>query len=210
LTVNVVLADDHPIVLDGLRRLFEAEPGWRICACCGDGETALDAVEEHGPGLLVLDLKMPRRSGVEVIRALAERGQSVPTVVLTAGLSNTALLEVVGLGVRGLVLKDQAPSVLLECARAVLAGGTYFEEDVTGPLMRQFSAANSPLVKLTPREKEIAWLAASGLKSRAISDRVGITEGTVKIHLHNVYQKLEVANRVELTNRIRNAEAGKG
>ena len=209
MSARLVLADDHPIVLDGLRRLFEAEPGWRVVASCTDGEATLQAVREHRPDLLILDLRMPRVGGLNVLRRMAEDGTAVPVIVLTAGLDNDDLVEVVRLGARGVVLKDQAPGLLVEGARAVLAGGRYLQKEVAGPLLDRLFArehARERLTRiLTARELEIARLAARGLRSKEVAAELGIAEGTVKIHLHNVYQKLGVASRVELVNDLREA-----
>lgn len=211
MSARLVLADDHPIVLDGLHRLFEAEPGWRVVASCTDGEATLQAVREHQPDLLILDLRMPRVGGVSVLRRMAEDGSAVPVIVLTAGLDNDDLVEVVRLGARGVVLKDQAPGLLVEGARAVLAGGRYLQKEVAGPLLDRLFArehARERLTRiLTARELEIARLAARGLRSREVAAQLGIAEGTVKIHLHNVYQKLGIASRVELVNDLREAGA---
>jgi DNA-binding NarL/FixJ family response regulator len=209
-SARLVLADDHPIVLDGLRRLFEAEPGWRVVASCTDGEATLQAVREHRPDLLILDLRMPRVGGLSVLRRMAEEGAAaVPVIVLTAGLDNDDLVEVVRLGARGVVLKDQAPGLLVEGARAVLAGGRYLQKEVAGPLLDRLFArehARERLTRiLTARELEIARLAARGLRSKEVAAELGIAEGTIKIHLHNVYQKLGVASRVELVNDLREA-----
>jgi DNA-binding NarL/FixJ family response regulator len=210
----LVVADDHPIVLDGLLRLLEAEPGWRVVAGCGDGESALWAVREHRPDLLVLDLRMPRLHGLDVLRHIAEEPLGVPTVVLTADLAEEDLAEAIRLGVRGVVLKEMAPGVLVECIRAVLAGGRWFEGRPTEHALERLAmrdAAHRYLVRtLTSRELEIARLAARGLRNKEIAARLEITEGTAKLHLHSIYRKLGVTSRAELAGQAGLVGRGEG
>jgi DNA-binding NarL/FixJ family response regulator len=210
MSARLVVADDHPIVLDGLVRLLEAEPGWCVIARCGDGEAAIEAVRAHRPDLLVLDLRMPRLHGLDVLGRIAEERLHVPTVVLTADLGEGDLAEAVRLGVRGVVLKEMAPDVLVKCVRTVLAGARWFEGRSTERALERLAmhdAAYLHLVRtLTARELEIARLASRGLRNKAIAGRLGITEGTAKLHLHSIYRKLGVASRAELASRVRLTE----
>jgi DNA-binding NarL/FixJ family response regulator len=206
MTIRLVLADDHPIVLDGLLRLFEPEPDIEVVARCGDGEAALRAVREHRPDVLVLDLRMPRLDGMGLLRRLAGERLGGRTVLLTAELGEDELLEAVRLGVRGVVLKEMAPDLLVRCVRTVHAGGQWLEQPVTGRALERLIAretARPQLKHLTPREVELVRLANDGLRNKEIAARLGLTEGTVKFHLHRVYEKLGVASRVELLNRAR-------
>jgi DNA-binding NarL/FixJ family response regulator len=206
MTIRLVLADDHPVVLDGLLRLFEQEADMTVVARCGDGEAALRAVREHRPDILVLDLRMPRLDGMGLLRCLAREGLGGPTVLLTADLGEDELLEAVRLGVRGVVLKEMAPDLLVRCVRTVHAGGQWLEQPVTGRALERLVAretARPKLQTLTPREVELVRLANNGLRNKEIAARLGLTEGTVKVHLHRVYEKLGVASRVELLNHVR-------
>jgi DNA-binding NarL/FixJ family response regulator len=203
MTIRLVLADDHPLVLDGLLRLFEPEPDMRVVARCGDGEAALRAVREHRPDILVLDLRMPRLDGMGLLRCLAREGLGGPTVLLTAGLGEDELVEAIRLGVRGVVLKEMAPDLLVRCVRTVHAGGQWLEREATGRALERLIAreiARPQLEHLTPREVELVCLANDGLRNKEIAARLGLTEGTVKVHLHRIYEKLGVASRVELLN----------
>lgn len=200
---TVVLADDHPIVLDGLERLFGLEEGLEVVGRCRDGEETLAAVRELAPDVLVLDVRMPGASGIDVLRTLVDEELGTRVVLLTAGLEDEQLLDAIRAGARGVVLKDMAPQLLVEAVRAVLAGGQWLEKGLGGraltrPLQRERGLVEATRL-LTPREIEIVRMVAQGLRNRAIAEKLFITEGTVKVHLHNIYEKAGVDGRVELT-----------
>jgi len=202
MTVHLALADDHPIVLDGLEGLFRLEPDFQVVARCINGEETLVAVRRHRPDILILDLLMPRGDGLEILRTL--RREKLPTkVVLLAGaLEEDEVLEALRLGVRGVVLKELAPQQLVECVRKVHAGEQWLEKQLSSrvleTLLRREAGGRTGNSVLTPREIEIVRMVASGLRNRELARRLGVTEGTVKIHLHNIYKKLKVQNRLEL------------
>src|SRR5262245_14569006 len=202
MAIRLVLVDDHPIVLQGLQQLFERHNDFEVVACCPDGTTALEAVAEHQPDVLVMDLRMPGFSGLDVLRTLANRQSVCRTVLLTAIVRDTEVMEAVRLGVRGIVLKESSPDVLIDCVRRVYRGEQWIErETVTRALQRvldQDSAEREPGQALTPREVEIVRMVAQGLRNKVIAERLSISEGTVKVQLHNVYEKLEVGGRLEL------------
>jgi DNA-binding NarL/FixJ family response regulator len=127
MTIRLVLADDHPLLLDALARLVGQEPDMEVVARCGDGEAALRAAREHRPDVLVLDLRMPRLGGMEVLRRVAGEAPGVRVVVLAGELDEGGLLEAVRLGARGVVLKDAGPDVLVRCVRTVHEGGQWLE-----------------------------------------------------------------------------------
>lgn len=207
MTIRLVLADDHPLVLEGIARLIEHEPDLAVAARCGDGEAVLAAVREHQPDVLVLDLHMPRLSGMEVLRQAAAEGLSLRVVLLTAEIAEEALFEAVRLGVRGVMLKDMASDQLVRCIRAVHAGGQWLEHHLTGWTFERLLAREAARQKstkiLTAREIELVRLVSEGLRNKEVAYRLGITEGTVKIHLHRIYEKLGVSSRVELANYAR-------
>jgi DNA-binding NarL/FixJ family response regulator len=199
--IDLVIADDHPIVLDGLDQLFRLEPDLRVVARCRGGDEALRAVRAHRPQVLVLDVRMPGMGGLEVLAALAEERSPTRVVLLAAALDDRQLATAVRLGACGIVLKEMAPQLLLEAVREVAAGGQWLERGTLGRALRAVLGrqATDPPAALTPRELEIVRMAASGLRNRGIAQRLCISEGTVKIHLHNIYEKLGVGGRVELT-----------
>jgi DNA-binding NarL/FixJ family response regulator len=206
-TIRLVLADDHPLLLDALVRLLEREPDMKLVAQCGDGEAALAAAREHRPDVLLLDLRMPRLCGLEVVRRVAAEGLGVRVVVLAGELGEEELLELVRLGVRGAVPKETAPEALVRCIRAVHAGGQWLEGQAAGRIVERLLAGEGVNGRhhdgLTPREAELARLVSRGLRNKEVAARLGISEGTVKIHLHRIYEKLGVTSRVELANHAR-------
>lgn len=202
MTISLVLADDHPIVLNGLAQLFRTEPDFQILALCPDGEQALQAVRQHRPDLLILDLQMPVKNGLAVLREIRAEQLSPRVVLLTAAMDDREVLEAVRLGVDGVVLKETAPDVLLRAVRQVHAGGQWLERRSVGEALQRTlereAEARGLAGVLTPREIEIARMVASGLRNKDIGERLFISEGTVKIHLHNIYDKLKVPGRLEL------------
>ena len=207
MTIRLALADDHPLVLDGLAHRLGREPDLEVVARCPDGEAALRAVAELRPDVLVLDLRMPRLGGLEVLRRLARQKSATRVVVLAGEVGEADLLEAVRLGARGVALKGGAPGQLIDGIRAVHAGGRWLEGGLAGlaleHLLAREAARQEPADPLTPRERELVGLVSQGLRNKEIAARLGLTEGTVKMHLVRVYGKLGVTNRVELANRLR-------
>ena len=207
MAILIVLADDHPIFLRGLTDLFRPEKDITVLASCRTGEEALEAVRTHRPDVLVLDIRMPGLDGFGVLRVL--RGEKVPTrtVLLTAELEEHDALEVFRLGVQGVVLKEMAPQLLVQAVRKVHAGEPWLERQsfrrALDRLLLQETGARQVAGLLTSRELELVRLVAHGLRNRAIADRLCISEATVKDHLHNVYEKLNVDGRVALTVLVR-------
>lgn len=205
--IRVALADDHPLVLGGLAQLFQLEPDITVVARCRNADEALQAVRTEAPDVLVLDLLMPGGGGLELLRALGAADRRTRIVLLTAVIDDDQLLEAIRLGAQGVVLKDMAPQLLIDAIREVHAGGQWLEQGLGGRALRRLLSgekrASVGARLLSSREREIVRLAASGLRNRAIAERLAISEGTVKVHMHNIYEKLDVTGRVELTNYAR-------
>ena len=201
--IRLVLADDHPLVLDGLSQLFALETDFEVTARCNDGQQALQAVRRHRPDILVLDLRMPGTDGLAVIRQLHAENLPVRVVVLTAALDQEEVLQAIRLGVRGVVLKEMAPQLLIQCLRKVHAGGEWLERRTVSLALNKFfqreAGRQEISALLTPREVELVRLVAAGFSNRTIGEKLYITEGTVKVHLHRIYDKLNVGSRVALT-----------
>jgi two-component system nitrate/nitrite response regulator NarL len=201
--IRLVLADDHPIVLDGLEQIFRLEADCEVVARCRDGEETLQAVRLHRPDVLVLDVRMPGKDGIAVLKALREGELATRVVLLTAVLAEEQLVAALRLGVSGVVLKEMAPQLLIEAVRKVHAGGRWFDKgSVQRALDRllELDAESHEAAgqRLTPRELEVAHMVAQGLRNRAIAEKLFISEGTVKIHLHNIYEKTGADGRLEL------------
>lgn len=205
--IRLALADDHPIVLDGLEQLFRLEPGIAVVARCRNADEALRAVRGESPDVLVLDLLMPGGGGLDLLRAMSDKDRRTRIILLTAVVDDDQLLEAIRLGAQGVVLKDMAPQLLVQAIREVHAGGQWLEQGLGGRALRRLLSrekrASEAARLLSSREREIVRLVAAGLRNRAIADRLSISEGTVKVHMHNIYEKLDVNGRVELTNYAR-------
>ena len=202
MSIRVVLVDDHPIVLQGLQQLFERQPDFTVVAACAGADSALQAVRTHRPDVLILDLRMPDKSGLDLLRSINNEKLDCYSVLLTATIRDDEVVEATKLGVTGLVLKESSPETLLKCVRRVNRGERWIDQET---ITRAFQtvvgreeAEREVSKTLTPREIEIVKMMAEGLRNRAIGDRLGISEGTVKVHLHNVYEKLGLDGRLEL------------
>jgi two-component system NarL family response regulator/two-component system nitrate/nitrite response regulator NarL len=202
MTIRLVLADDHPIVLDGLEALFRAEAGMSVVARCVNAEETLSAVVESAPDVLILDLTMPPPGGLGVLAELRKRGIPTHVVVLTASISEEQVLEALRLDARGIVLKEMAPRLLVDCVRHVAQGGRWMERfSVTSALssvLKRESAQRASHDVLSEREREVVKMIARGLRNKEIAKELFITEGTVKVHLHSIYEKLAVNGRTAL------------
>lgn len=201
--IRIVLADDHPIVMDGLQALFSLEPDvFQVVGRAVDGPRALDLIGTVKPDVAILDVRMPQLGGIEVLRRIREDGSPTRVILLAATIEDEQAVEAVRIGVDGILLKELAPQLMLECVRRVAAGERWLETHsanrVIERLMRTETGAREASAILTPRELEMVRLAAAGMRNKEISRRLQIREGTVKIHLHNVYEKLGVRNRVQL------------
>ena len=202
MTIRIAVADDHPFILDGLDQLFRNEPDIEIVARTTNGEEALQAVESLDPDVLVLDVRMPRMDGVELLRHMHQRELRTKVVLLTASLDDARLLEAFRLGASGLVLKESAPRLLVQSVRQVAAGEQSWNgKAIAGALrlvLQREQAVASLSSTLTPREIEVTKMVAAGLRNKEIAARLDITEGTVKFHLHSIYEKLRIDGRYAL------------
>jgi len=200
--ITLVLADDHPIFLSGLEDLFRPEPDFQVLARCLEGQAALGAVRQLKPDVLILDLRMPKMDGLGVLREMQKEKLSTRVVVLTAAPDEDEVLEAIRLGVYGVVLKEMAPRLLVQCIRKVAAGEQWLEKRSVSlaleKLLKRETATRQIAKVLTPREIEIVRMVADGLRNREIADRLYINEGTVKVHLHHIYEKLKVDSRLQL------------
>lgn len=196
---SILIADDHAFLRAGLEAVL-GSLGHRIVASVADGDAALAAIEREDPDLAILDIRMPRRSGVEVLEALRARGDSRPVLLLTAELDDPSLVGAVRAKVDGIVFKDHAAGTLQQAIEAVAAGGRFIDLDL---MDRAFALASeapsrSALEALSDRDLRIVEGAAAGLRNKDIAETLGITEGSVKVYLHRIYEKLGVSNRTEL------------
>ena len=203
MAIRLVIADDHQLLLDGLENLLQAEKDFRVVARCLDGEHTVKAVLKHKPDILVLDIRMPKLSGLKVLEELKKERLGTKAVLYTGELDQEELADAVRLGVRGLVLKDLAPRLLVQCIREVYAGELWLEKrSVTSALEKLLKGEAGKLQAaevLTPRQIEIVKQVASGMHNTEVAKRLFISEGTVKVHLHNIYEKLHIDSRLKLS-----------
>lgn len=200
--IRIVLADPHPLILAGLQYILEREDDCHIVACCRDGEQTLQAVRQHGPDILILDFRLPGKDGWSVLRDLNRESFPGRIVLLTTALDVDEALQAFRHGVHGVVLKEMADQLLVPCIRKVHAGERWVERrSISSAIdkLLQREAGEQELAKhLTPREREIVDWVVRGLNNRDIADKLAISEGTVKIHIHHIYKKLQVQNRLAL------------
>jgi two-component system nitrate/nitrite response regulator NarP len=193
--MRVVLADDHPLVRSAIGALL-TNRGCEVVAEVASGLEALAAVVKHDPDVLLLDVSMPDTSGVEVLQTLRQRDDHRLVVLVTAGLDAPTYRAALAAGANAIFLKSSDPELLLECLAAVQQGAKWLEP------MLDMAATDDRLRRLTatlsPREIEVAELVAHGLRNREIAERLRITEGTVKVYLHTIFEKLQVRTRTEL------------
>jgi two-component system, NarL family, nitrate/nitrite response regulator NarL len=199
---RVLLADDHPIVLDGLRALLRPEPGVEVVATAPDGASALELIRAHEPHMAVLDINMPKLTGLDVLESLEQDGLATRVIFLTGTATDEQIAAAVERGAWGFLLKEHALDTLIQCLRTVAACRRWLPEEVVAPAIRRATERREKDVQLarvlTAREYEIAGLVAQGLSNKHIARVLDISEGTVKIHLHNTFEKLGGANRTSL------------
>lgn len=194
---RVVIADDHPVFRDGLRRLLQSG-GLDVVGEAANGEDALAVVRNQDPDILVLDVAMPRASGFDVLRELKVSG-GPKTIVLTAGTSRDDAIRIVRLGARGLVLKEAAAETILKAIHCVLFGELWFDRQTMAESLLEALEKPQRKFGLTPREMEIVHELLTGAANKEIGAKFGISEETVKRHLSNIFDKVGVSTRLELS-----------
>lgn len=206
--IRILVADDHPLFRDGLRRLLQSEPGFEVVGEASDGDELLPLVRKAKPDILLLDLSMPRRDGMTVLRELAAAKIPVRTLLLTAAIDQGQIVQALRLGAYGVILKESTTQRLFDSIRCVMAGQYWVGRESVSDLVKALrSAGGSPEGSaglrardfgLTPRETEIVTLVVAGYSNPDIAQRCSISEQTVKHHVSNIFDKLGVSNRLEL------------
>ncbi len=200
--IRVLLADDHAVVRQGIRRFLEEAGDIEVVAEAGDGREALERVREHRPDIAVLDIRMPEMSGVEMTRRVKERFPDVRVLILTAYDDDPYIFALLQAGADGYVLKTASGDELVQAVRTVYRGESALSPGVATKVVQQTrtgkpATAAGQVEPLTPRELDVLRLAARGLTNRRIGYELGISHRTVQGHLQSIYGKLGVSSRTE-------------
>ena len=211
--IRIVVADDHPIFRDGLCRLLGLEEDFEVVAQAQDGRQVLELLQQLEPDILLLDLKMPGLDGLGTLQRLQAARNKTRVIVLTASDDKNEFVQAMKLGTSGIVLKQTATEMLIKSIRKVHAGEIWLDSHTTAAVIRQFVAGEEtpppPPPQAAPqrdrersplsqREREIVALVAQGFKNKEMAEKMFISEQTVKNHLHNIFDKLGVSDRLEL------------
>ena len=200
---TLVAADPHPLSLLGLAELLKSEQDLSLLASCTTAAEAMQEVLRHEPDILVIDVNLPDRNGLELIGELKNSTLNVKIVILTNTMDEEQTIEALRFGVKGVVLKNMPAHLLVQCLNKVAAGGLWMEKESIGHAFEKMLLREAGMRRLatilTARETEVMRAVAKGLSNQAIAEKLIVTEGTVKIHVHNIYRKLGIKNRVDLT-----------
>lgn len=200
---SVVAADPHPLSLLGLAELMKSEPGLELVASCTTADEARKKVWEHKPDILLIDVALRDCNVLELINELRNSSLDLKVVILTVEMDEEQTIDALKFGVKGVVLKDMPPHLLVQCMQKVAAGGIWMEKESIGHAFEKMLHREAGMRRLstilTARETEVMRAVAGGLSNQQIAEKLIVSEGTIKIHVHNIYKKLGINNRVDLT-----------
>jgi len=199
--ITLVLADDHPFLLEGIARVFDAESGLSVVAKCKDGVEGLEAIRRLKPDIAVLDIAMPGLTGLQVLQAVNNEQLATRVIFLTANATDQNIFALIENGASGLLLKDAAVAELVTCIKQVSEGSKYLPKELISAAIERETGKRTELrhlEELSSREREILFLVGEGLANKEIANRLGLAEGTVRIHVHNIYQKTGIPSRMAL------------
>lgn len=211
MTLRIVVADDHAVVREGLRALLSAVEGYELVGTAATGAEAVRSAVTLQPDVEVMDIQMPDMSGIEATREIRRVAPSVRVLMLTMFDDDESVFAAMRAGALGYVLKGAAPESMIRAIAVVASGEAIFGAGVAGRALRYFNAPRADRTafpELTPREREVLTLIASGLSNAAIASRLGLATNTVGNHISNIFAKLQVASRAEAIVRARSAGLG--
>jgi two-component system nitrate/nitrite response regulator NarL len=197
--INVLIADPHPVVVQGLRKVLGAQRNFKIVACCSDGASCIEAIRSLRPDIAILDISMPGVTGLEILSIVNSEGFSTRVVFFTASVDARELVMAAAAGAYGVILKDVAPKILVKSLQQIADGQRVLPlPSAVRVSPEQSAVSENALTVLTDREHQIMRLVSEGLSNKEIGRRLNISDGTIKVHLHHIYQKLEISNRTVL------------
>ncbi len=212
--VRLVIAEGHEIILLGLERFLSSLEDFTVVSTATDCQGSLAAIRAHSPDVAILDIRLPAESGLEVAGAIMREGLPTRIVLVGETINDRESLEALRLGIHGLLLKEMAPRQLVQCIRKVHAGGHWVEQEslrrTVENLLREEASPRSASPSLTLAEVRVAGVVAQGARNKEIADHLGVSESTVKNHLHNIYTKLNLSSRRELVRWYRIAAHANG
>jgi two-component system, NarL family, nitrate/nitrite response regulator NarL len=198
---SVVIADRHPVVLQGMMKALGAEGGFDVVASCSDGRSCIEAIRNLVPDIAILDISMPGLTGLEILTIANSESLSTRLVFFAASIEDRELVMSAAAGAYGIIPKDVELEILVRSLRQVADGQRLLPlpSDQAGSReQRNIAVSDNALTVLTERERQIMRLVSGGLSNKEIGRRLNITDGTIKVHLHNIFQKLEISNRTVL------------
>ena len=198
---SVVIADRHPVVLQGMMKALGAEGGFEVVASCSDGTSCIEAIRNLVPDVAILDISMPGLTGLEILTIANSESLSTRLVFFTASIEDRELVMSAAAGAYGIIPKDVEIEILVQSLRQVADGQRLLPLPSAQAVSREqgnIAVTDNALTVLTERERQIMRLVSEGLSNKEIGRRLNISDGTIKQHLHHIYQKLEVSNRTVL------------
>jgi two-component system nitrate/nitrite response regulator NarL len=201
---TVFIADDHPVVLSGLKSFVDNDPNFSVVGTAPDGRAAIEGILAVAPDLAIIDLNMPLAGGLEVLISLRQRESRTRIVVMAAAAADADVHALIASGAEGLLFKESAVHELLDCLRAVAAGQQWMSPAIVAGLKRHEQRATDwqrALKALTQQERRIAALAGAGQSNKQIAFALQLSEGTVKVHLNSIFRKLDLTSRNDLIQR---------
>ena len=207
MSIGIVLADRHPIVIKGLQSLIGGEPDMEILAIHDTGTAALNSLREKRPDVLLTSLNLPDINGLQLLRIIRDEDLPTRCILFVGQIADEDAVEAMRLRVEGILLKEMPTRLVLQCIRKVSEGGRWLETQsmarVVDRLQEQENSRGEFVDRLSPREQEVTRLVMEGLNNKDIATRLSLSVGTIKIHLHNIYEKLGIRSRLQLAAQAR-------